>query len=136
MNKLMSQLHTNLLNVSRLSMFPTHRLRVFHHDSILPSVEHDGRQVLQSVQRAIAGDGRGQVIGAVSVTFTYIEDLLEKGGTELVRPFTLRIKELGKEVRDGLGALKKSYAEDIATGVELDKLITRWETIINSSKHF
>lgn len=117
-------------------MFPTHRLRVFHHDSILPSVEHDGRQVLQSVQRAIAGDGRGQVIGAVSVTFTYIEDLLEKGGTELVRPFTLRIKELGKEVRDGLGALKKSYAEDIATGVELDKLITRWETIINSSKHF
>ena len=108
----------NIQSVGKLSVYPTHQLRVLHTMSCLPEIVHETR-LFPAIVRFLSGDSRCEIIKAFRITLNFIESglLRNKGPTSI----------LIKQCEDGLYVLRNRYEGDINTIMQVDALITQWK---------
>lgn len=126
MNVLVQVIISNLRNVTMLSTFPTHQLRVVNALSCLPEIYHEDRSYA-FLFRSLSGDSRKNVLTAIERTLLFLTE-----GIPLTKEAIEEIQSLGDTFRSGIQALGMLYEKDMFVYERCNRIIKDWEHIRNN----
>lgn len=126
MNAMIQIIVSNIRNVTMLSTFPTHQLRVVHASSCLPEIYHEDRSYA-FLFRSLSGDSRKNVLSAIERTLLFLID-----GIPLTKESKEEIKSLSDGFTRGMQSLVMLYEKDMFVHERCSRIAKDWEHIIKT----
>lgn len=126
MQSLVRVLISNIHTVCFLTTHTTHKLRVVHADSPLPSLQHEMRYIAP-LARLFTADSRQTIVKVLLQTLNVIQNL-RAIQAPFVDPIRAMIIESQNTFVEGCQILRQTYENDVSTSINIDRIVQVWES--------